>query len=157
MSDELRFERLIEAPRDVVFDAFTTSGGQEAFYGQDDPDWIVESACDLRVGGVWTITFGPARSRLHRHEHRFEVIDRPRRLVFATTELRADGSSLAFATEFAFAEQDGGTLMTMIQTGLPTAGLRDEHARGVPNAFDRLERVLQAPAPQGRRSTDVNG
>ena len=34
--------------------------------------------------------------------------------------------------------------MTMIQTGFPIAELRDEHARGVPNAFDRLERVIRA-------------
>ena len=29
-------------------------------------------------------------------------------------------------------------MMTMIQTGLP-AELRDEHAHGLPNAFDRFE------------------
>jgi uncharacterized protein YndB with AHSA1/START domain len=147
MSDELRIERLIDAPPDVVFEAFTTPGGQQAFYGQDEPGWIVESACDLRVGGVWTSAFGPARNHLHRHQHVFEVIDRPRRLDLATTEFRVDGTRLDFATEFTFAEHDGGTLMTMIQIGFPTAELRDEHARGVPNAFDRLERVIRAPRP----------
>jgi len=58
MSDDLRFDRVIDASPMVVFEAFTTPGGQEAFYGQDDPGWIVESACDLRVGGVWAVTFG---------------------------------------------------------------------------------------------------
>ena len=47
MIDELRFERVIDAPPDVVFEAFTTDGGQRALYGQDDPGWIVESDCDL--------------------------------------------------------------------------------------------------------------
>jgi uncharacterized protein YndB with AHSA1/START domain len=145
MSDELRYERLIDAPPDVVFEAFTTPGGQEAFYGQDDADWIVESTCDLHVGGLWTIAFGAARTELHRHEHRFKVIDRPRRLLLATTEHRADGSTLAFTTEFTFAAQNGRTLMTMTQTGLPNE-LRHEHARGLPNAFDRLQRVLQTRA-----------
>jgi uncharacterized protein YndB with AHSA1/START domain len=28
--DELRFERVIDAPRDVMFEAFTTDGGQQA-------------------------------------------------------------------------------------------------------------------------------
>ena len=32
--------------------------------------------------------------------------------------------------------------MTMSQTGFPSEPLRDEHTRGVPNAFDRLERML---------------
>lgn len=147
MSDEPRLERLIDAPPEVVFETFTTPGGQEAFYGQDDPGWIVESACDLRVGGVWTITFGPARDHLYRHRHLFQVIDRPRQLVLTTTEFRVDGSSFDFTTEFTFAEHDGRTLMTMIQTGLPTAELRDEHTRGVPNAFDRFERVIRARGP----------
>ena len=148
MTDELRLTRVIDAPPDVVFDAFTSDDGQEALYGQDDPGWVVESHCDLRVGGLWTVTFGPARNHLYRHRHVFEVIDRPRRLVLATTEFRVDGSSFDFATELTFDDQDGRTLMTMIQSGFPTAELRDEHGRGVPNAFDRLERVLRARAPQ---------
>jgi uncharacterized protein YndB with AHSA1/START domain len=142
--DELRFERVIDARPDVVFEAFTTDDGQQAFYGHDDPGWIVESACDLHVGGVWTVTFGPSRRHLYRHRHVFEVIDRPWRLVLATTEFRADGSSLDFAIEFTFEEQDGKTLMTMTQSGFPTAELRDEHGRGVPNAFARLERAIRA-------------
>lgn len=144
MIDELRFERVIDAPPDVVFDAFTSAGGQQAFYGQDDPGWIVESASDLRVGGVWTVTFGPSRRRLYRHRHVFEVIDRPRRLVLATTESRPDGSSFDIGIEFTFEARDGRTLTTMIQTGFPTAELRDEHGRGLPNAFARLERAIQA-------------
>ena len=32
MIDEVRFERVIDASPDVVFEAFTTDGGQQAFY-----------------------------------------------------------------------------------------------------------------------------
>jgi uncharacterized protein YndB with AHSA1/START domain len=141
--DDLEFERVIDAPPAVVFDAFTSPGGQEAFYGQDDPGWIVESVCDLRVGGVWAVTFGPARTQLYRHRHLFQVIDSPRRLVLATTEFRVDGSTVNFTTEFTFADHDGRTLMTMIQTGFPVAELREEHARGLPNAFSQLERFTR--------------
>ena len=150
MSKNLRFERVIDAAPAVVFAAFTSPGGQNAFYGQDDRDWIVESVCDLRVGGIWAVTFGPAQNQLYRHRHLFRIIDSPRRLVLATTEFRLDGSTLSFTTEFSFAEHDGRTLMTMIQTGLLTAELRDEHALGLPNAFNQLEhftRAQDAPAP----------
>ena len=37
--------------------------------------------------------------------------------------------------------------MTMIQRGFPTIELRDEHQRGVPNAFARLERLVQGREP----------
>lgn len=52
MTYELRFERLIDAEPDVVFDTFTETGGQVAFYS-GEPGWILRSECDLRVGGVW--------------------------------------------------------------------------------------------------------
>jgi hypothetical protein len=32
--------------------------------------------------------------------------------------------------------------MTMIQSDFPSDDLRDEHGRGLPHAFDRLERAL---------------
>ena len=72
----------------------------------------------------------------------FEAIERPRRLLLATTETRLDGSRFAFSTEFTFAPRDGATLMTMVQWGFPSDELREEHGRGVPHAFDRLERAL---------------
>jgi uncharacterized protein YndB with AHSA1/START domain len=143
MSHDVRFAREIDAAFEAVFDAFTQHGGQEAFYGKDDPGWIVESECDLRVGGAWTVTFGPSRNELYRHEHLFRVIDPPHRLLLDTTETRGDGSTLEFETEFTFEERGGKTLMTMIQRGLPTAELRKEHQRGVPNAFARFERLIR--------------
>jgi hypothetical protein len=53
----------------------------------------------------------------------FEIIDRPRRIVLATTVSRPDRPSFDFAVEFTFEEQDGRTLMTVIQSGFPTAEL----------------------------------
>jgi uncharacterized protein YndB with AHSA1/START domain len=143
LTDDLRYERIVQAPPNVVFDALTGAGGQIAFYGQDDPGWIVRSECELRIGGAWTVAFGPSPERLYRHRHVFEVIDRPRRLLLSTTEMRLDGSTLRFETEFTFDGHEAGTLMRMIQRGIPTDELRAEHARGVPNAFDRLERLIR--------------
>jgi uncharacterized protein YndB with AHSA1/START domain len=140
MSEDVTFARVIDAPRETVFDALTGQDGQEAFYGE--PGWIVESECDLRVGGVWTVTFGPSRDELYRHDHVFRVIDQPGRLVLDTTESRPDGSSLEYETEFIFEARDGKPLMTMTHRGLPTAELRDEHRAGVPPAFARLERAI---------------
>jgi len=142
MSEDVQYARMIDAGREKVFDTFTGPGGQEAFYETDEPGWIVESKCDLRVGGVWAITFGPSRSVLYRHEHLFRVIDRPHRLLVETTETRGDGSTIEFETEWRFEQQDGKTLMTMIQRGLP-AELREEHRIGVPNAFANLAQAIK--------------
>ena len=140
----LRFERLIQAPPERVFDTFTSPEGQREFYGTDAPGWVVESACDPRVGGVWSIAFGPSPDELYHHRHVFEEIDRPRRIRLTTTETRLDGSSFVTGTEFTFEAKDGATLMTMTQAGFPTLALRDEHTRGLPNAFARLERAARS-------------
>jgi uncharacterized protein YndB with AHSA1/START domain len=142
MSEDVTVARVIEAPRETVFDAFTGQEGQEAFYSE--PGWSVESECDLRVGGLWTVTFGPSRDEVYRHDHVFRVVDRPSRLVVDTTESRPDGSVVEFEIEFTFEARDGKTLMTMVQRGLPTAELRDEHRAGVPPAFARLEQAIGA-------------
>jgi hypothetical protein len=75
----------------------------------------------------------------------FEVIERPRLLILASTETRLDGSSFHTKLEFTFENRDGATLMTMSQRGFPTAALRDEHERGIPRAFARLEGLIRAP------------
>jgi uncharacterized protein YndB with AHSA1/START domain len=142
VSLDLRFERLIAAPPERVFDTFTDPAGQREFYGTDAPGWVVDSLCDLRVGGVWSISFGPSRDALYHHRHVFEAIERPRRILLTTTETRLDGSSFETSIEFSFEPRDGGTLMTMVQAGFPDEVLRDEHTRGLPNAFDRFERML---------------
>jgi uncharacterized protein YndB with AHSA1/START domain len=141
MSQDVRVTRVINARPEVVFDAFTGQDGQEAFYRE--PGWSVQSECDLRVGGLWTVTFGTSRDERFRHDHVFRVIDRPRRLLVDTTESRPDGSVVEFEIEFIFEARDGKTLMTMIQRGLPTAELRDEHRAGVPDALARLEQAIQ--------------
>ena len=142
MSLDLRFERLIAAQPEPVFDAFTDPAGQREFYGTDAPGWVVDSRCDLRVGGVWSISFGPSRDELYHHRHVFEAIERPRRIVLTTTETRLDGSSFDTSMEFTFAPHDNGTLLTLVHAGFPDEVLRDEHTRGLPNAFDRFERLL---------------
>lgn len=143
MTRSLTFERLIAASPERVFDAFTTPAGQREFYGTDDPGWIVDSRCDLRVGGVWSVSFGPSASELYHHRHVFEAIDRPRRITIASTETRLDGSSFDTSLEFTFEPRGNRTLMTMVHAGFPSDELRDEHTRGLPNAFDRFERHLE--------------
>jgi uncharacterized protein YndB with AHSA1/START domain len=142
VSHELRFERLIDAKPEVVFDALTEPAGQAAFYRQNECGWIVRSACDLRVGGVCTVEFGPSEDRIYRHRHVFQVIDRPRRLLMTTTETRLDGSSFDTEMEFVFEEEEGKTLLRMFHRGFPTTELRDEHRRGLPEAFAQLDRFV---------------
>lgn len=150
MNEELRFERLINAGRDVVFELFTDHGGQVAFYQQDEPGWVVRSECDLRPGGLWKVDFGPSEQALYTHRHVFTAIEPPCQLLFTTSEIRPDGADFDSETEILFEEVGDQTLMTVIQRGLPTEELRLEHTVGLLDAFAHLEHfvagVLQSRA-----------
>jgi uncharacterized protein YndB with AHSA1/START domain len=141
VSHDLQLERVYDAAPEVVFDAFTDPDAQRELYA-DAPDWIVEAECDLRVGGRWSIAFGPAGSTPAHETNVFEVVDRPRRLVYASTMTAPDGSSVDTRMEVTFEEEDGRTRLTIVQSGFPTPELRDEFADGWPSILDGLGRVV---------------
>lgn len=143
MRHDLKLGRLFDAAPEVVFDAFTDPAAQRQLYA-DAPDWVVEAACDLRVGGRWTIAFGPPGSTPARETNMFEVVDRPRRLVYSSTMTMPDGSSVDTGMEVTFVEEDGRTRLTIVQSGFPTAEVRDEFAGGWPSILDGLGRVVAA-------------
>jgi len=140
---DLKLERLFDAAPEVVFDAFTDPQAQKQLYA-DAPDWVVEAACDLRVGGRWSIAFGPPGSTPARETNVFQVVDRPRRLVYSSTMTMPDGSSVDTDMEVTFVEEDGRTRLTIVQSGFPTAEVRDEFAGGWPSILDGLGRVVAA-------------
>jgi uncharacterized protein YndB with AHSA1/START domain len=144
VTHDLQVERVYDAAAEVVFDAFTDPEAQQEMYA-DEPDWIVRSECDLRVGGLWTIEFGPPAGRPSRETCVFEVIERPRLLVFRSTMSMPDGFSLVTRTHVTFTETASGqTRLTVVQTGFPAAGLRDEFTEGWGGILAGLSRVVAA-------------
>ena len=110
----------------------------------DAPDWIVQAECDLRVGGRWTIVFGPPGATPARETNVFEVVDRPRRLVYRSTMTMPDGSSLDTGMEVTVVAEGGRTRLTIVQSGFPTAEARDEFAGGWASILDGLGRAIAA-------------
>ena len=150
MSQDLRLERVYDAAPEVVFDAFTDPAAQKELYA-DAPDWVVESAVDLRTGGRWTIEFGPPGGPAALETSVFQVVDRPRRLVYTATMRMPDGTSFDTDVEVRFEEeQPGRTRLTILQTGFPTRQLRDEIAGGWPSILDGLGRVVARSGAGGR-------
>jgi uncharacterized protein YndB with AHSA1/START domain len=144
VTHDLRVERAYDAAPEVVFDAFTDPRAQWEMYA-DEPDWIVQSECDLRVGGRWTIEFGPPAGPPSRETCVFEVVDRPRRLVFRSTMVLPDGSSVDTRTHVTFTEAASGqTRLTVVQTGFPAADLRGEWTDGWGAILAGLSRVVAA-------------
>jgi uncharacterized protein YndB with AHSA1/START domain len=76
----------------------------------------------------------------------FEVVDRPRRLVYTSTMTMPDRSNVDTRMQVTFQEEGGRTRLTIVQSGFPTPGLRDEFAGGWAGILDGLGRVVAARA-----------
>ena len=141
MSYDLRLERIFDAKPEIVFDALLDPAAQRALLA-DGPDWVVESELDLRVGGTWIVEFGPSPSDLYREVAVFSEVDRPRRLVYDVTATSKDGQTLDTEMEITFELENGKTRVTLLQTGYPTASMRDSYKGGWSGIFDALTGVV---------------
>ena len=145
MSPDIRLQRGFEARPDVVFDAYTDPDAQRALRA-GELDWVVESECDLRVGGEWIIRFGPA-SAPYVERNVFHTVERPHRLVYASTTEWPDGSRVESLMEISLQWLDGRTLLTLTQLGVPPGDLERGFTEGWNEFLDGLvARIQTRPA-----------
>lgn len=142
---DLTASRVLPATPEEVFDAYTDPEKQKIWFTILDPDSIVEIESDLRVGGKQTATWGPDRDTLFTEVQTFLVIEPPHRLVTESVGSDPSGDSVTTRVEVTFEAQGEGTLMTIVQTGFPDAGMRDFFlTQGYPGFFDRIEAYLRS-------------
>jgi uncharacterized protein YndB with AHSA1/START domain len=140
----LRMSRQLPATPEEVFDAYTDAEKQKIWFSiLDEEPGIVEIEVDLRVGGTQKAVWGPDRDTLFTEVQTFLEIDRPHRLVTESTGSDPSGDTMTTHVVVTFDAVDGGTLMTVEQTGFPTPEVRDffESMAWV-GAFDRIEAYL---------------
>ena len=142
---DLRMTRQLPATPEDVFDAYTDAEKQKIWYSiLDEEPGIVEIEVDLRIGGKQRAVWGPNRDMLFREEQTFLEIDRPNRLVTESTGADPSGGpGMTTRVVMTFEANDGGTLVTVEQTGFPTPEIRDFFQNEVwVGAFDRIEAYL---------------
>jgi len=141
---EMRMTRVLPATPDEVFDAYTDAEKQKIWFSiLDTAPGIVEIEVDLRVGGRQTAVWGPDRENLFRETQTFLVIDRPHRLVTESSGSSPDGMTMTTHIDITFEAVDGGTLVTVVQSGFPAVEVRDFFTQEVwVGAFDRIEAFL---------------
>ena len=141
---ELRMSRHLPATPEEVFDAYTDAEKQKIWFSiLDEEPGVVEIEVDLRVGGTQKATWGPDRDTLFTEVQTFLEIDRPNRLVTESTGSDPSGNEMTTHIVVTFEAVDGGTLMSVVQSGFPTPEMRDffETTAWV-GAFDRIEAFL---------------
>jgi uncharacterized protein YndB with AHSA1/START domain len=145
---ELKMERVFDAPPELVFDTLVDPAAQEDLFSGQGQGWrLLKSEIDLRVGGTWTVVAGPAGGegepdRLHSV---FTEIDRPHRLAYDLSMFVGEwGRTIDSRVLYTFEEQEGKTLLTIVQSGIETEADRDAYMDGTPGFIDGLQRAVAA-------------
>ena len=139
---ELAIEREFNAPRELVFQAWTDPEHIRRWFG---PRWhpAREIGMDVRPGGRW-------RACLRSTETGndlwvggvYREIVPPERLVFTFAWEEEGERGLETLVTITFTERDGKTHMTFVQTPFQSTGELDGHRGGWTSSLDRLDDFL---------------
>jgi uncharacterized protein YndB with AHSA1/START domain len=147
--------RVFDAPRRMVFDAFTKPELLRRWFGARGWNLVV-CEVDLRVGGGWRfVSRGPDGDHMGQGGVYREIVP-PDRLAY--TEV-FDGQSYPGESLIAhdFVEQGGRTTLTSTLLYATREGrdtvLRYPMARGVAESYDRLAGLLRSRRPQPEGAT----
>jgi uncharacterized protein YndB with AHSA1/START domain len=140
---DLTMERTYPAPPRAVYDAFL------GLYGENRPDWIVESRLDLRPGGSWRVVFHPPGLEAFTEERVVSAVEPPHRLAYSMTALFGGQPGFSTEVELTFAPEGTGTRLVLTQRGFPDAATRDDFAGGWSGVWDGLAPGEHDPGPAG--------
>ncbi|WP_432257695.1 SRPBCC domain-containing protein [Cupriavidus sp. TMH.W2] len=146
----LEMTRLIRAPRERVFDAFTNQAALAAWHCPRGMS-VLEASADARVGGSYRIVMGGRDGSQHIVGGEYQAIDRADFLAYTWAwESGSLPPDLKTLIEVTLTEQEDGTHLHMRHSGFPNAQARDSHMGGWQSVFNRLSDYLD---PKGSAGT----
>ena len=140
---ELVITRIFNAPRELVFDAWTKAEHLQHWQGAPRGFTVTTEESDIRLGGGFRICMRSAAGVDHWLQGSYREIVRPERLVFTHAWFDASGKptpeTLVTVT---FIARGNRTEMTLCQSGFGSVESRDGHKMGWRSALDVLEEYL---------------
>ncbi|WP_197387564.1 SRPBCC domain-containing protein [Ralstonia pseudosolanacearum] len=147
---ELEMTRLIRAPRERVFDAFTDQAALAAWHCPRGMS-VLEASADPRVGGRYRVVMGGRDGSRHIAVGEYQTLDRADFLAYTWAwESGSMPPDLKTLIEVTLTDQDGGTRLHMRHSGFPDTQTRDGHLTGWQSVFNRLSDYLD---PEGSAAT----
>jgi uncharacterized protein YndB with AHSA1/START domain len=141
MTDDttLDMARTIDAPRPLVYQAWTEPAHLDIWQGAPEGMTVTYYEGDLRPGGAYKLCMRGPDGVEHWLQGVYREVVEPERLVFTHAWLDERGRPLP-ATVVALTFDDRGqqTELTLHQTGFTSTASRDGHAAGWGSTFDRL-------------------
>jgi uncharacterized protein YndB with AHSA1/START domain len=140
---DITLEHVLDAPPAAVFDTYVDPVADRIIFA-GGPDWTVEVACEVRLGGLWTIAIA-ARGGRHTTRPTVSAINRPGHLAFESTLTMPDGAKLDREVDVTLTSMDGAkTRRSIVQMGFPSAESAEAFGAGFPGVFARLEQMARA-------------
>jgi len=139
---ELVITRILDAPRDVVFRAWTEPDRVARWWG---PQGFVTTYCDMdiRPGGAFRVCMRSPEGAEHWKQGIYREIVVPERLAFTFAWEDAEGKpghqTLVTVT---LADRGGRTELTLHQAVFETVAARDDHRRGWTSTLQRFAEYL---------------
>jgi uncharacterized protein YndB with AHSA1/START domain len=135
---ELVITRLFDAPRELVFEAWTDPKHLAQWWGPRDYP-AAQVKLDVRPGGAWRHCLRSTETGNDLwHRGVFREVVAPERLVFTFAWEEEGERGLETLVTVTFADDGGKTRMTLRQTPFQSDGERDGHQGGWNSTFDRL-------------------
>ncbi|MEX1023009.1 MAG: SRPBCC domain-containing protein [Dehalococcoidia bacterium] len=144
---ELALERVFDAPRELVFKAWTEPERLLQWWGPRSYPTVV-CTVDLRPGGVWHYCMRSAEGDEAWGRAEYREIVPPERLVYVDAFSDAEGSVIPPETviTLTFEEQDGKTLMKSHSLYASAEEMQQVigmgMVEGISETFDRLDEYL---------------
>src|SRR5260221_9154217 len=144
--EELLLTRVFDAPRKLVFEAWTRPEHLMAWWG---PNGFTLPVCELdfRPGGAYRFVMRAPDGAEYPMQGIFREIDAPSRIVFGAI---LEGEPREILTTVTFAEQDGKTTLTVHQTRPHDEMKARGQKQGWTEQLERLARLVGAK-PAGPR------
>jgi uncharacterized protein YndB with AHSA1/START domain len=140
---ELVVSRLIDAPRALVFQAWTRPEHIARWWG---PQGYTTIFCDMdiRIGGRYRFGMRSPEGTEHWKIGVFRELVEPDRVVFTFAWEAPDGTPRhELLTTVTFADQEGQTLLTLHQAVFETTDGRDDHGRGWTSCLERFAEYMK--------------
>jgi uncharacterized protein YndB with AHSA1/START domain len=143
-SRELVVSRVFDAPREMVFAAWTDPAQAALWWG---PQGFTTISCemDVRPGGAYRACMCSPEGTRHCRRGVYREVVRPERLVFTFAWEDADGNpGRETVITVSFAAIGGQTRVTLHQAGFESVAARDDHRRGWLSCLERFAEYLAA-------------
>jgi len=140
---ELVMKRTFDAPRTLVYEAWTERQHLERWQGAPQGFTVTTEQADIRPGGAFRICMRSPEGVDHWLQGVYREVVAPERLVFTHTWLDAERKpTTETLVTITFAERGGKTDLTLSQSGFKSEESRAGHEGGWASTFDRLAEYL---------------